>query len=178
MNKYENGKIYKIIGENQLPYIGSTTETLEKRLIRHNAHYNYYYKHNGSKSKYMGSFTLVKCIDCKIELIENYPCNSKRDLEIRERYWYDIIENCNLKKPYISKEETAYNNKTYYENNKEYVLKLQKEYSKTRLDHIHNQKNKPYICGCGLTYTHSNRTRHFKTKTHLAYLSTLSSSTP
>ena len=44
-NKYQNGKIYKIvdIGYNKC-YIGSTIESLSQRLARHNSKYKQYLK--------------------------------------------------------------------------------------------------------------------------------------
>ena len=42
-------------------------------------------------------------------IIERYPCNSNKELLLRERYWYDKCQNCfdviNLSKPVRTKEE-------------------------------------------------------------------------
>ena len=87
--KYKNGKIYKItdIGYNKC-YIGSTTEkTLKQRLARHNSNYKQY--KNGT-SHFLSSFTLFEEYgfeNCKIELIEKYPCNSKDELVAREGHY-------------------------------------------------------------------------------------------
>lgn len=38
-------------------------------------------------NKYMSSYVLVKYDDCKIILIEIYPCNANNELLARERDW-------------------------------------------------------------------------------------------
>jgi DNA-directed RNA polymerase subunit RPC12/RpoP len=69
MNKYINGKIYKIIDNtNGNIYIGSTIKTL-KRKIRMS------YKCMDCISK-----EIIKNGDYKIELIEVYPCNNDEEL--------------------------------------------------------------------------------------------------
>jgi hypothetical protein len=87
MPDYNCGKIYKIMG-NGLTYVGSTTETLPKRLHRHRC----YVKDN----KYCSSSKVING-DEIIELIELFPCNNKQELITREQYWLDNIENCNDK---------------------------------------------------------------------------------
>jgi len=80
---YQNGKIYKIISnETTKYYIGSTTINLEKRLSGHKNSYKRFL--NGYTYDNFSSFELLKLGDVKIELIENYPCRSKKELEMRE----------------------------------------------------------------------------------------------
>ena len=56
MNKYEKGKIYKIVDLGyQKMYIGSTCESLSRRMARHRTGYNY--KQNYQK-KNCASFQL------------------------------------------------------------------------------------------------------------------------
>ena len=86
-NKYQNGKIYKIvdIGYNKC-YIGSTCESLSQRMARHRQKYKSYLK---GASKLTHSFLLFDEYgeeNCKVEWIEDYPCSSKRELEAREGY--------------------------------------------------------------------------------------------
>ena len=52
MNRYENGKIYKIVdvGYNKM-YIGSTCESLSKRMERHRASYKHYLKGKYNKAR-------------------------------------------------------------------------------------------------------------------------------
>ena len=68
MNKYNNSKIYKIIDNtNGSVYIGSTTQSINKRLSEHISNYKRYL--NG-KYHYNSSFEIIKNGNCKIELLE------------------------------------------------------------------------------------------------------------
>ena len=86
MNRYENGKIYKItdVGYNKC-YIGSTCESLSKRMERHRKQYKEYIKGRmKKKTTAIDIFNEFGIENCKIELIENYPCQSKEELFKRE----------------------------------------------------------------------------------------------
>ena len=85
MRDFSKGKIYRLVKDCCLPYIGSTTQTLASRFCIHN-----------KKGVYVG-YT--------IELIENYPCKDNVELRKRERHWYDITDCCNQRRPYRSIEE-------------------------------------------------------------------------
>ena len=74
---YSKGKIYKIVDKtNDDIYIGSTIQTLLRRYQTHQIFRDY-----DKKQK-----------DCEIILIEDYPCESKRQLEQREQYYLDNTE--------------------------------------------------------------------------------------
>jgi len=85
MVNYNNGKIYKIINENnETVYIGSTTLALYKRWSKHH--------HNSPNNK--------------IILIENHSCNSREELCKREQ---ELIEEhsdlLNQNRAYTSEED-------------------------------------------------------------------------
>ena len=88
-NIYKNSKIYKIVdvGYNE-QYFGSTVVELSTRMSRHRAKYK---ETKQTNSTY--SCTAVLLFDkygvdnCKIELVETYPCESKEELRQREGYW-------------------------------------------------------------------------------------------
>ena len=85
MSDYKQGKIYKIVDlttENNI-YVGSTCQTLEKRLSGHVWDY--------SRNKYLTSSEVLKNGNYEIVLIENYPCDSKFELHKRERYFIETI---------------------------------------------------------------------------------------
>lgn len=77
-NKYHNGKIYKLTHLDKMIYIGSTTVQLETCLEFHKE----YSKKPENKSK------IYKYIreneDIKIELIQEYKCENKQELESKE----------------------------------------------------------------------------------------------
>tara|TARA_R110000823_G_scaffold296115_1_gene416158 strand:- start:2308 stop:2814 length:507 start_codon:yes stop_codon:yes gene_type:complete len=83
MPDYQKSKIYKITSE-QLPgkcYIGSTVQPLKRRFSAHRGHYKAYLK--GTRHK--GSAYIIICYaDAKITLIEDFPCECKKELEKRE----------------------------------------------------------------------------------------------
>ena len=88
---YSQGKIYKIVcNKTGLFYIGSTYRSLEQRLKEHIGYYKAYI---GKKSNHLISSIYVTFNnDCKIELIENYPCNNKKELEKRELFYINNTE--------------------------------------------------------------------------------------
>jgi hypothetical protein len=86
MDKYAKSLIYGIrcntTGE---LYIGSSTEDLKTRLGKHITDLRGYmgYKNNKPRN-YRSSFEVLFNNNYKMFKIEDYPCSSKRDLEIRE----------------------------------------------------------------------------------------------
>jgi len=79
---YHNGKIYTIrSNQTEKYYIGSTTQTLTKRLSKHKSNFEDW-KRNGKG--YMTSFEILKYDDVYIELLELFPCKSKEELNKKE----------------------------------------------------------------------------------------------
>ena len=87
-SKYLRGKIYKLISNHTADvYFGSTIEEqLTNRLSKHRGHYKMWLT---GKYYYLSSYELVKYDDCKIILIEIFPCNSKDELCAREQYYIE-----------------------------------------------------------------------------------------
>jgi len=74
MPNYADGKIYQVISPNYPePYIGSTTQPLCKRMVGHRA-----------PSNVCRSRIVIEAGDAYIELIEEYPCENKEQLNRRE----------------------------------------------------------------------------------------------
>ena len=139
------GRIYKLINlNNDDIYIGSTTKTLEKRLINHKSDCKSYYENNNRKISYNTSFKIIKDGNYKIELIE-FECNNRNELLMKERYYIKNIKCINKCSPIRTEEERVIENS--YENRKEYFrnyTKINKE-KKKEYDKIYNQtirKNK------------------------------------
>ena len=77
MPDYKLGKIYQIWSPNtDRVYIGSTTQPLHKRLHDH--------KKGLTGKKYRCSRKVLECGEACIELIEDYPCAKKSELNRRE----------------------------------------------------------------------------------------------
>ena len=146
MNKYQQGKIYKLIN-NKMPnmvYYGSTYNTLEKRILTHNA-----------SSNICTSRVLYEYGNVEIILVENYPCNNRHELELREGYY---IKNNECINRYIA----GRSRKEYRDNNK--------EQSKEYREKIKEKSKEKFSCACGGKYTHQNKSRHYKRKKHLKYI--------
>jgi hypothetical protein len=143
MPDYQNGKIYSIRSyQTELIYIGSTTQSLSKRLGKHRENY----KKNGEVS----SKELLKYSDYYIELIENFPCNSREELEKQEGYYIrkniNICVNCLIagrtKKEYAQDNVEKFKeyNKKYHEDNKERIREQKKKYREDNLEKIKEHK--------------------------------------
>lgn len=118
MPDYSKGKIYEIKSSYfEKNYIGSTTQDLKKRLYNHKVEYK---KWKENKGRYMSSFEILKYSDYQIQLIENYPCSSRYELEKRETEIIQINNCCNKKLPQVIQQKYT------YENGKIYCLKSNK----------------------------------------------------
>lgn len=130
MNKYQNGKIYKIVCRiTNLIYIGSTIEKyLSNRLKNHRS------KFKNNKKDNTTSFKVLENNDYYIELVELFPCNSRDELLVRERYYFDLIDCVNKIRPITTFEEKKEINnirvKKYRDNdnNKEKIKEQLKKY--------------------------------------------------
>ncbi len=83
MNKFENGKIYKITDNTtNMICVGSTCKTLKHRLKGHEYVFKCF-----KVGKYPNNVTVFKILEnnnYKIELIKLYPCKNKQELNIEE----------------------------------------------------------------------------------------------
>ena len=86
-NKYLKGKIYKVvdIGYNKC-YVGSTCAELSHRMSGHINKYKGFIngKEQKGKVRVYDLFNEYGVENCKIELIEYYPCDTLQELERRE----------------------------------------------------------------------------------------------
>ena len=115
MPDYSKGKIYKLWSPSKnLVYYGSTTQTLAQRLQDH-------------KRKNCSSYLIMECEDYKIELLEEYPCNNREQLEKKEGEYIkanECVNKCvagrnNKEYHQDKKTEISIRKKEYYQNNKE-----------------------------------------------------------
>ena len=88
-NKYQKAKIYKItdVAYNDC-YYGSTIEPLTKRMIHHR--HKYFNQHTSQETcvrSVNSIFNKYGFENCKIELVENFPCTSKEELVKREGHY-------------------------------------------------------------------------------------------
>jgi len=141
MPKYENSVIYKIkhnedYDDNDI-YVGSTSN-FKNRKNQHktacnnekNKDFNLpvyqYIRDNGN----WNNFVMIP--------IEEYPCNSKNELEIKERYHIDLL------RPSLNKNIPGRTYKEYYEANKEQILEMNKNYREDNKKQIAEKIKKRY----------------------------------
>ena len=149
--KYTRGKIYKVVdfGYSKC-YYGSTTEKLYNRFSKQK---NIYKQFVAGKRKDRTSVSILfeefGMENCKIELVENYPCNGKEELNAREGFY---IKNYDC----VNKLVAGRTNHERYELNKEQLLKRHKELGKV-----------PWVCNvCNCQLNTWNKWKHLKSIKH------------
>jgi len=125
-NIYSQSKIYQITSSNGPAYIGATTTNLTTRLRRHR------------DKRDSTSVIHLDASDCKIELLEQFPCTSREELLWKEREYIESRECCNKMSPIRTKDEA----------------KMLKAF----------RNGITQICRCGATCTARNMARHRMSK--------------
>ena len=151
MVNYSLGKIYELVNtiNRETIYIGSTCNTLSQRWRQHKL------KVGDVKCRYR-IYELIRCIgvdNVEILLIEQYPCSSKIELNMREGYFIKLLKpvgNCQVAgamydefgvknvNDYLMKyrENNKDKIKGYYEKNKDRIREYQRKYRENNKDKI------------------------------------------
>ena len=142
MPDYQNGKIYKLWSlEGDDIYIGSTTQSLAVRKAEHKR-----------KDTCYSKILFEKYDDVKIELIEEYPCKNKMELNKREGYY--IRNNECVNKSIAGRTKKEYDKK-YREENKE---------------KISEKRSQIITCECGCEISIRNLAQHKHSKKHINFI--------
>ncbi len=186
MPKYQNGKIYTIRcrTDDSLIYVGSTTQRLCSRLTGHKA--------DSLKTHIYSNHSLYSIIgdwgNWYIELYENFPCETKEELNKREGEIIRLIgtlnkqiagrtrkewrqENAELikekKKIYQQQhqEEIKEKGKIYREANRDALNEKKKEYYYKNKATILEKNKEKTMCDCGAYIVC--KSRHLKSNKHL-----------
>ena len=129
-NKYVNSKIYQITDNAYTNcYIGSTYSTLAKRMSQHRDDYNRYIIGKIAQTCSYDIFDEFGVENCKIELVESYPCESRDDLNKCEGYWIRETQ-C------VNRVMTGRTRHQYREDNRDTIAEHKKEYAATHKDVI------------------------------------------
>jgi DNA anti-recombination protein RmuC len=131
----------------------------------------------------MTSFKILEYDDdAYIELIEEYPCESKMQLNKREGEVMRNTPNC-VNRCIAGRTDKEYREDTR-EKKKEYLRKYREE-NRDRInekrrenrDRINEKRrenrdklNEKFDCVCGGKYTHNNKSTHIKTRKHQLYV--------
>jgi len=153
---YENGVIYKLKHNEDYDdlniYIGSTTNFKNRKYQHKNncikekkLEYNYrvyqFIRANGGWNEWV------------MIAIEEYPCDSKKKLETRERYHIDFL------RPTLNKIIPTRTDKEYREDNKEKIKEQGKKYRDANKEKIKEWRdaNKEKIKGLWKAYSENNK---------------------
>ena len=133
MPKYENSVIYKLKHNEDYDdtniYVGSTTNfknrknqhktnCINEKYKNYNCFVYQFIRDNGN----WDNWVMIP--------IEEYPCNSKNELEIRERFHIDLL------RPKLNKQIPTRNRKEWRDDNKEVIAEKKKQ------DYINNREYK------------------------------------
>lgn len=129
--RYQRGQIYCIRSpQTEMVYYGSTVQPLYKRFHSHNRAMKF--------GAYSSSQEILKFGDAYIEWVEDFPCNSKKELDRREgqiqrenkQHCVNLrIEGRTKKEHYqTNKDAILQEKKQYYEDNKDVISEKRKEW--------------------------------------------------
>jgi hypothetical protein len=132
MPNYQNGKIYKLWSDqSDCFYIGSTTESLAKRLGQHKANI---------KKPISKTFELMKDqTNVRIELIEAFPCNNREELNAREGHYIRLHREQVLNMVIAGRTD-----KQYREDNRDKLSKQRALWCETNRDTLKAKKSAYY----------------------------------
>ncbi len=176
MNKYSDGKVYRIVNsELNLVYYGSTTQTLNKRFYQHRKDSFDPLRKNTSKRLFQTTSIPY------IELLELVNCENRIELETIERHY--IENHLSGFSECVNKVIPLRTNKEYYLDNCESIKQKYRDYYAINKDDICLKKRQFYIdnkerltqkfnCPCGGSFTPKHRTRHFRSIKHIKFLET------
>ena len=140
MTKYQDSKIYMVYSKDSpvlLPYYGSTTQTIKRRKSKHKSSYQSFLK---GSYHYVTSFDIIKRGNWDIELMKNYPCNTKAELTLSEGYYIRNNPCVNIVIP--GRTEKEYNDQ-YFEKNKDKINTEGRE--RTNCPYCSNEYSKGYL---------------------------------
>lgn len=166
-NRYNNGRIYKIVC-GDLTYIGSTCQSLCKRLAKHKKDFKSW---SDGKRTYTTSYKLFQAGTPQIYLIEAIKCENKEELLKRERFHIESIECVNKIVPGRTREEYKLDCcQKYKDTNHKYYEKIKdtkrKEYNELNKDKIilykkeYYETNKEQLNSKGRVYYEQNKDAH------------------
>ena len=160
--KYQNGKIYKITGtDDSMVYIGSTMQKIGERMSKH---LNKYRRWKLGKEHMLTVFNIFDKFgveNCKIQLIEEYSCKSKQELEKREGIIIKNTTGC------VNRIIVGRTRGEYYTDNREKKLSDFKKYRGANHESIKSKRSEHIRCECGIESTRGHISNHRKTIKHM-----------
>lgn len=137
MPLYENSVIYKLVHKNDQDneniYVGSTTN-FRGRKLKHKDKCNNENALHGKTFVYQFIRENGGWDEWEMIAIETYPCENKRELEIRERFHIETL------KPKLNKRIPTRTQKEYNKDNAEKIAEQTKQYRCDNSENIKEQK--------------------------------------
>ena len=179
-NKFQDGKIYRVcdVGYTKF-YYGSTVQALAMRMGGHRSDYKRYKAGKANKSTVYDLFDEFGHENCKIELVEPYPCDCRDVLLKREGYYIEHNECLNKivvgrttqeqKRLYRAnnRDKLIQINREYYRQNKEECVRKRKEhYERNKEEVLAKAKVKTTCAVCGSCFRKSDISEHKRTLKH------------
>ena len=193
---FSKAKIYKITNDyNDDVYVGSTCNTLVKRFCQHKGDAP---KEDRTHLPLNNLINEIGFNRFRIELIEDYPCKDKYELNQRQGFYIRQFGSLNHnvkgrnKEEYSKTEQARYlqkesrernkesrieYDKEYYEQNKETIAEKRKKYIETNKNKIQEYIKEKITCECGCLISRCSITKHKKSQTHIELLNAKSSET-
>ena len=186
---YKNGRIYQILNTvtNDV-YVGSTCQPLSKRMAVHRENMNS--KADQNRPLYLQMAAHGKD-NFYIELLEEFPCETKEQLNQRKFVYTRQIGTLNSRiigrtpEEYRLKEQVRrqkyreenferikQTNQQYRESNQDKI----KKYYEENKDRINAAKNAIITCECGWSHSKQMKARHLRSKAHINWLNLQSES--
>ena len=173
---YENGKVY--CTRNNIDddiYIGSTTQPLSKRMVKHRNNLN---NVRFEKIQLYAKMRELGVENFYIELLEECACETieqlrKREGElIREFGTLNTRMECRTVKEYQqdNKDHIKERKHNYNIKNRERISEQKKIYYEDKKDAISQRKAQTIECVCGSVIKRGDKAKHVKTKKHEEYI--------
>lgn len=138
INRYKIGKIYAMVC-NSCPklYLGSTIQTLDKRRLSHISKAEAEAKSRCNSNFYKTAISYGGVRNFKIVKLEDWPCNSKRELEDREQFWKNVLsavlmnQNNPKSSPESKKEKRKISNAAYVQSGQYESRRIERQMNET-----------------------------------------------
>jgi hypothetical protein len=189
INKYQNGKIYKLVSSHtDKIYVGSTCkERLCQRLAKHKSEFKLWLKDASKRN--ITSYRLFELGDVEIVLLESVNCKSKDELHKKEREYIEKFKDNIVNHVIPTRTKAEYDSiyyldnierinersKQYYKEHKEKKIESVAQYRENNIEKIkaHDKVRHQvlYDCECGKKQIKKGcKGAHNKTKMHLNFL--------
>ena len=159
---YANGRIYAIYNyiDPSLIYVGSTCQSLSKRLSKHRREIN------SRKSQTIPLYVKMREIGKEhfyMELIEEYPCENNDQSRAREGYHIRKLGTLN---GFIE----CRTRKEWEAENQQYLKGYRKKRWLNKKEEVTKLNKQRFTCECGVEMSNASKSRHQYSTRHQAYL--------